>query len=878
MTENVFDVWAELFSFRCSEMCRSGRVELSTPGPVCEVGMAIVERERQLGELTELYETAASGRGRVVLVDGGVASGKTQLVNAVARHAAGAGALVLTATGSRAESTVRLGVVGQLHHSARSQGVVLSGMPDTGTEPAEPAGEDSPTLGHGEARLLGRVCQALLTAADRPLVLVVDDVQFADPLSHQALLYLQRRIHAMPVLLVLSGCVAAMTPGSAFRAELTRQPHCRELRLLPLTREGVARLLAGRLSAATAARLVAPVHALSGGSPVLADALADDYLAGPAEPEEPVVGEAFLRAALTCLHRSDPRLLDVARALAILGPAAGADTIAALAGLTPATAEHALGAHGRTYAHPAVRAAVLEDCPPGTRSRAARFLYDRAAPATEIAAQLVAGGRPADPWAVPVLVAAADESGAGLEYLELAMASARTRRQRAVVEAALVRELWHRAPGRVARHLPSLLEAARSGLLAAGDAMLLARSLAWHGRVAEAADVLARQADLTGHPDPDLAADHRATRDWLRHCHPEWADPVLSTADDAVRVLQCAAVSEPLPVGAWQALRALVDAGALDRASGWCERLHTAAEARGAVTWQAVLSDVRAAIALRRGELVAAARHARAALAAMPAPAWGIAIGSPLTHLVLAGTMSGAGADDAVGRSTPAALRASLFWPHYLRSRGLHHAATDRQHAALVDLRTAGELALRWGADDTAALPWRVDLARVHVHFGQSEDARELLVEHLALSTGRRARGAALRVLAPLCPPNQRQAMLREAVELLAACGDRYELAHALGEAGGAMMGRRALRLAEECGAEPLRRKLAVVYDEPDGTEAAGLDALSEAERRVVNLAALGHTNREIGQKLFITVSTVEQHLTRAYRKLNISGRADLVS
>lgn len=41
-------------------------------------------------------------------------------------------------------------------------------------------------------------------------------------------------------------------------------------------------------------------------------------------------------------------------------------------------------------------------------------------------------------------------------------------------------------------------------------------------------------------------------------------------------------------------------------------------------------------------------------------------------------------------------------------------------------------------------------------------------------------------------------------------------------------------------------------------------------------LAAVGHSNREIGRELFITVSTVEQHLTRVYRKLRISRRADL--
>jgi len=56
----------------------------------------------------------------------------------------------------------------------------------------------------------------------------------------------------------------------------------------------------------------------------------------------------------------------------------------------------------------------------------------------------------------------------------------------------------------------------------------------------------------------------------------------------------------------------------------------------------------------------------------------------------------------------------------------------------------------------------------------------------------------------------------------------------------------------------------------------ASLDELSDAERRVAILAMQGHTNREISRKLWITISTVEQHLTRVYRKLSVRGRADL--
>ncbi|MFB6714025.1 AAA family ATPase [Streptomyces sp. NPDC056237] len=52
--------------------------------------------------------------------------------------------------------------------------------------------------------------------------------------------------------------------------------------------------------------------------------------------------------------------------------------------------------------------------------------------------------------------------------------------------------------------------------------------------------------------------------------------------------------------------------------------------------------------------------------------------------------------------------------------------------------------------------------------------------------------------------------------------------------------------------------------------------ALTEAERRVAVLAADGCTNRAIAARLYVTTSTVEQHLTRIYRKLCVKSRLDL--
>lgn len=52
--------------------------------------------------------------------------------------------------------------------------------------------------------------------------------------------------------------------------------------------------------------------------------------------------------------------------------------------------------------------------------------------------------------------------------------------------------------------------------------------------------------------------------------------------------------------------------------------------------------------------------------------------------------------------------------------------------------------------------------------------------------------------------------------------------------------------------------------------------ALTPAERRIAALVAQGLKNREIGQTLYMSVGTVEAHLTRTYRKLGIRSRSEL--
>jgi two-component system response regulator NreC len=53
-------------------------------------------------------------------------------------------------------------------------------------------------------------------------------------------------------------------------------------------------------------------------------------------------------------------------------------------------------------------------------------------------------------------------------------------------------------------------------------------------------------------------------------------------------------------------------------------------------------------------------------------------------------------------------------------------------------------------------------------------------------------------------------------------------------------------------------------------------EQLSPREREVLQLLALGHTNREVGERLFISVRTVESHRASIQRKLGARSRAEL--
>jgi two-component system, NarL family, response regulator NreC len=68
-----------------------------------------------------------------------------------------------------------------------------------------------------------------------------------------------------------------------------------------------------------------------------------------------------------------------------------------------------------------------------------------------------------------------------------------------------------------------------------------------------------------------------------------------------------------------------------------------------------------------------------------------------------------------------------------------------------------------------------------------------------------------------------------------------------------------------------------MVAAEAEAKAAAEADPLSEREREVLRLLALGHTNQEIAKMLYISVRTAETHRAHIMQKLRLSTRAELV-
>ena len=265
-------------------------------------------------------------------------------------------------------------------------------LPDFGTPPA---GADP---GTARARLFEVLLTLLETLAEQqPVVLVVEDVHWADRSTCDLLSFLVRNIRQARVLLVVTFRSDEMNRNDLLRpllAGLARAEGVSRLQLARLSRAQAAVQLEGILGRPPGAALIDEVYQRGGGIPLLTEALVNSD--GTVGAELPVSLRDLLLAAVAVLPERTQQALRIAAAGGarlshlLLAAVTGLDDVALTAALRPAVDANVLvsDADGYAFRHQLIREAVLEEMLPGERAQAHRAF------ATALEAGLRPGWRP----------------------------------------------------------------------------------------------------------------------------------------------------------------------------------------------------------------------------------------------------------------------------------------------------------------------------------------------------------------------------------------------------------------------------------------------------------------------------------------------------
>jgi DNA-binding CsgD family transcriptional regulator len=603
------------------------------------------------------------------------------------------------------------------------------------------------------------------------------------------------------------------------------------------------------------------------------------------------------------------------------------------------------------FAHPLLRGAVYRGIAISERAeahgRAARLLAKAHDSPARVAEHLLATVPASDGWTVQQLRTAAREAGArgAPESVAVYLRRALSESPPPEVEGGMLLDLglaefgagqpgWY-------DHLKQAVDAASGDTTRIAAALLFANALRWQERTAEAIDVC----DGVAARLQDRNPEGRQTLEAMAVvCGVLDATTTSAVADRALALLvrarrqsvpgQCLAaaayvaalVNEPADHVADLVLRALaagtqlrpepgdppwLPGGAFRHPSAvvtllWAERYDAAqaladaavADAQAsanAMVLPAVMAQ-RAWLALRRGDLTAAEADARALLEAPGPPAPPI-LRNRATSVLVDVLVERGDLDEAERTLDPVAadLAGRAVTAHVLRhSRGRVRFAQHRFGEALGDFQAAGEITIGGLAPSPCYLPWRSDAALTVLALGEPDAARRLSDEEveLARSFGApRALGVALRAAGLVAGGQRGEALLREAIAVLAGPDTRLEHARAQADLGAALcrrnhradardLLRQAIDTAHHLGATALARQaetdLRATGAKPRRVRLTGLEALTGSERRIAELAADGLTNREIAQTLFVTDRTVEGHLTNVFTKLGVRSRTSL--
>jgi DNA-binding CsgD family transcriptional regulator len=498
--------------------------------------IALLERDEELARLGRVLDGALAGGGRLALVEGEAGAGKTSLLEAVGEEAAGRGMLVLKARGNELERDFPYGVMRQLlepvllpagGRSERWSGGAALAAPvfasdSSGPLPADPFGTQ-----HGLYWLVADLAES------QPLLILVDDAQWADRASLRALAYIAHRVDSLPAALVLAVRSGEPDAPADLLDALRHEPGSTLVSPSPLSGGAVAALLAGELGAEPSEVFVEACHRATAGNPFLLGELLRTVGAEGLDPAEGSVERVSRAAAagasapiLARLNRLGEAAAAVAQATAVLEPTAEIRAVASLSDLpveTVARESDRLIAAGLladarplSFVHPLVREAVYAEVSAPLRAeahaRAARLLDEGGAAEDTVAAHVLLAEPVADEWVVDRLrAAAAGALGRGVpeaatSYLRRALAEPPPAPQRPALERELGAALLRNGDAEGIAVMGALREKLTEAAPRAEIAAMIAGSLGYRDRTQEAVESLRESlAELDG-GDGRLAA------------------------------------------------------------------------------------------------------------------------------------------------------------------------------------------------------------------------------------------------------------------------------------------------------------------------------------------------------------------------------------
>ncbi|MEZ5156394.1 MAG: AAA family ATPase [Solirubrobacterales bacterium] len=898
--------------------------------------MPLHGRESERERISMLIEAARDGDGGCLLLHGVAGVGKSSLLE---EAVAGAGAArVLRATGTETERELPFSGLHQMLHGEAAR---IDELPDPQAAALRSCLGIEMSSAPPDRFLLATAVLGLLgeAAADGSVLCVVDDIQWIDAGSLDALLFSSRRLAGSGVAMLLA---------------------CRDGEDLVPDSLGVPRLHIGGLSPTSGRRLLGDVAGVEVSSEVaaalsahtegnalalaeLAIELTADELSGRAPLREPLPVSAGVeriyagriasldedeRLALLIASASGGAGLEVARsaALSVGVPAAAFGRVEAKHWFDAGTGEI-------LFRHPLLRAAAYAAADPSDRRRAHRAIAEALDEEDERRAwQLGAAAVGPDPDVVDALIRVADRArdrgaaAASSAALERAAELSADPRQRARLLTDAAEDAWMagRAP-----HALRLIALAREGVLDDGQAdrlqWLQGTIDAWGARPAEGVEALCSQAERMTERDPERALELLA----------EAAEPASFTANPALAARVGAIASGvPEPEGDPAGLlRHRLLNGTNLFASGEVEKamplLLDAIRIGSALDDPHLLNLAgRAAIyigddakSLELDRRAAEIARAEGALVLLPSILIRTQISEQRTGRLAAAESSGAEAvalAEATGQTDLVAcglaFAALVFAERGSTEEATDHAdramsiATERDLVLFVDIARAalahldlvnGEpIAALARADSivhpAARLIALLDTVEASLAAGR-EDATSAALELAGewAKTNRIGIAEAIRLhcLALAGAQEEMAVGLEAAIAAYAELDRPFERARAELAMGEALRRRRLraesrgfLRAAQErferIGADVWAER-AVAELRASGQTArrrdpSTLDDLTPQEVQVARLVAEGNTNREAAAKLFLSPRTIDFHLRNVFRKLGIKSRTEL--